>query len=183
MKECKFYFGRYYNKVWHFFLQSQAGKLFRPFVDLKGLMSAQQIGFTTDASVAKSLGFIEDCKPSIEFLELYALVVGVFLWSDKPANQRVVVLCDNISAVHMVNNSSSSCKYCMILIRMLVLRGLIHNTGVFARHIEGRKNILSDNLSRMRLDLFRKNAPVHNENTSRKIPDELWPIQKIWNAY
>ena len=108
-------------EVWRFFLESQAGKLFRPFVDLKGLISAQQIGFTTDASAAKTLGFgcvynrewcfgrwpegfINNCKPSIEFLELYALVVGVFLWSDKLANQRIVVLCDNISAVHMVNN-------------------------------------------------------------------------------
>ena len=186
--------------VWEMFLSQLPEALFRPFIDLNGLTSANDISFTSDASAAQDLSFgcifgkewsfgqwplhfIKDNDPSIEFLELYALVVGVFIWIWKLESQRVVVFCNNISVVYMVNNSTSSCSKCMILIRMLVMKSLIHNTRIFAKHILGQKNTLSDNLSHLRLDLFRKNAPISMKTRPEAIPDELWPVTKIWNMY
>ena len=73
--------------------------------------------------------YIERFKPSIEYLELFASVAGVLTWqsSAELVNTRVVVFCDNQATVVMINNLSSSCKNCMVLLRKLVLNGLKYN--------------------------------------------------------
>ena len=68
--------------------------------------------------------------PSIEYLELYALTVAVVLWLHRFKNRNIYLFCDNESIVNMVNSSSSSCKNCMLLIRLVVMEGLVHNTKV-----------------------------------------------------
>ena len=68
---------------------------------------------------------------------------------------RVVVFCDNFSVVHMINNSSSSCRNCMVLIRLIVLESLYQNVRVFAKHIRTKKNGAADALSRMQLKKFK----------------------------
>ena len=136
-----------------------------PFVDLTKQIWAREINFSSDAAAGEHLGyscicgkswsygrwengFIKKQNPSIEFLELYALCMGVFMWRHRLRNMRIAVECDNEAVVHMVNNSSSSCKYCMVLIRKLVLKCLLLNTRVFARHLKGIFNVLPDRLSR-----------------------------------
>ena len=39
--------------------------------------------------------FIENDQPSIAFLELYALCVGILMWNQELRNCRIVVFCDN----------------------------------------------------------------------------------------
>ena len=71
----------------------------------------------------------------------------------------------------------------MILIRILVLKGLIENVRIFARHVEGSKNVLADNLSRNRLDLFHENCQKIEkkmDNKPTEVPEAIWPVQKIW---
>ena len=82
--------------IWLEFLAgSMMGRVCRPMLDLDSRLHATEIGFATDASANCSLGFgcvfgnnwtfgmweqgfIKKHSPSIEYLELYALVVGVF---------------------------------------------------------------------------------------------------------
>ena len=92
--------------------------------------------------------FIKREDPSIEFLELYGLVVAVFVWSKELINRRIVVFCDNQAIVNMINNNSSSCQFCMKLIRMLVLLSLKRNMRIFAKWVRGSLNIQADLLSR-----------------------------------
>ena len=71
----------------------------QPMVDLAVTVPAKEIGFYSDASASKNLGFgatmqnswikalwnlsfIKSQEPSIEYLELYALVAGVITWKD-----------------------------------------------------------------------------------------------------
>ena len=99
----------------------------RPFLDFKSYISANEIRFFTDASGNFKLGmggvcerswftkmwdsdFMKTYNPSIEYLELYALVTGILLWIHRYRNKRVVIFCDNISVVYMVNKSTSICK-------------------------------------------------------------------------
>lgn len=70
---------------------------------------------------------LEEQVVRIDFKELYALAVAVKLFSPLLANKRVRILCDNQAVVAMVNNSCSSCRLCMILIRMITLTSLIFN--------------------------------------------------------
>ena len=92
-------------------------------------------------------GFIESVNPSIEFLELYALCIAVFTWAPRLRNRRFILYCDNQSSVDMIQGISSKCKYCMTLIRKVTLKGVEMNFRLFADHIEGKKNCLSDSLS------------------------------------
>ena len=75
---------------------------------LSPALTAQQIFFYSDASAAVHLGFgcifnthwfsqqwekgfIEHCRPSIEYLELLALCAGIFTWKKQLQNCRIIV--------------------------------------------------------------------------------------------
>ena len=78
-----------------------------------------------------NLDFMQQHDPSIEYLELYALVVAVVLWIDSYKNQRVVIHCDNMSVIQMINSTTSSCRNCMVLIRIFTLECLKKNVRVY----------------------------------------------------
>ena len=71
--------------------------------------------------------FLNEKDPSIEYLELYTLVGMVMNLIHRFCNRRIILFCDNQTVVHMVNNMSSSCKNCIVLIRKLVLNSLCDN--------------------------------------------------------
>ena len=134
-------------QVWRQFLQFPL-VFARPFVDHLPV-TATVIDMYSDASRNFKLGFGAYCgsewtfgqwnesfmkrnEPSIEYLELYTLLVGVMNWIKFFKNRRIILFCDNEAVVHMVNNNSSKCKNCMHLIRVLVLESLIQNVRIFA---------------------------------------------------
>ena len=170
----------------------------RDFIDIYKLQSATEISMFSDASKSKILGFgsicedswafapwpehfIEDFDPSISYLELYALVTGVKLWIHRFKNKRILLFCDNQAAVQMVNETTSSCKHCMKLVRILVLESLIHNVRVYAKYIKSKENTASDLLSRMRIREF-KQLKSSWEREPTALPEELWPINKLFEA-
>ena len=57
-----------------------------------------------------------DLDPSIQYLELFALVAAVLAWISRFQNRSVTIFCDNQSVVAMVNNTTSKCINCMTLI-------------------------------------------------------------------
>ena len=156
-------------QVWLDFLTGDTQSVInRLMVDLLSspILTADQIQFYSDASASKRLGFgcilndhwiqgfwVEEFitlyDPSIEFLELYALVAGIFTWQNENQlqNCRVRVFCDNQAVVQMINNLTSSCPKCMTLIRMFVLNGLKYNRRVTAVYIDTKSNFLADTLS------------------------------------
>ena len=125
-------------KVWKSFLQNS--QIFcRPFVEF-GMLQIEEIRMYSDASGNyRSGGFSAWCekswlqanwdasfvlktRSSIEYLELFAVTAVVLAWAGRYKDRRMVRLfCDNQSVCHMLNTSSSSCKYCMVLIRLIVL--------------------------------------------------------------
>ena len=121
----------------------------RPMIDLHIFSTSTEIEFFSDTSAAKHLGFgcilgskwlyemwepnfIEDFNPSIEFLELFALCTSIITWQWEPilCNTRIIIFCDNMSVVEMVNNNASKCKRCLYLLRILTLNCLIHNCRI-----------------------------------------------------
>ena len=121
--------------------------------------------------------------PSIEYLELYALTVGVLLWSYKFSNKRIAIFCDNMSVVHMVNSMSSSCKNYMVLIRMITLECMCRNVRISAMHVASGGNEIADSLSRLDFDRFHDLTDGMNfSDFPEGISDAVWPISKIWLA-
>ena len=119
-------------------------------------------------------------QPSIQYLELFAVTAAVLTWVHPFKNQKIRLFCDNKSVVGMINQSSSSCKNCMVLIRLITLKSLQHNVRVFAKHVKTSKNPVADALSRLRLHSFRRLAP-HMKKGPTKIPSEIWLVSKIWS--
>ena len=134
-------------EIWKRFL-SQPLIYCRPFLDCFE-QTAEDIDMYSDASGSSSKGFGAYCgnnwialawdyewfvaeQPSIGYLELYAVAVAVLTWIMKFKNSSILLHCDNDSVCKMINKSTSGCKNCMVLLRVIVLECLIHNVHVQA---------------------------------------------------
>ena len=187
--------------MWKKFL-SHPSSFSRPFMDFSKVLQANEVNFFTDSSGSAEHGcggiceeswftqkwereFILQQKPSIEFLELYAVTTGILLWIRRFTNQRIVIFCDNISVVHMINNSTSNCRQCLNLIHLITLECLIQNVRVYAKYIKSKENELADALSRGQETRFwsiieRKRLTVDNNPTP--LPENIWPMYKVWKT-
>ena len=134
--------------VWESFLLEGLKSVCRPFVDVDRFTHADELFFYTDSSTNPDLGmggifgrqwFFAQwdptlmCQktPSITYLELFALCMGVHIWSECLKNLRCIIFCDNQATVEMINQTTSKCKNCMFLIRKLTLKSLSWNVRVF----------------------------------------------------
>ena len=177
-------------------------KICRPFIDFSVSEMEQNrvtLLFFTDASKNPEYGigaifkdrwfagkwtkyFITKEDPSIEFLELKALVAGLFAWRDQPElhNGRVNIYCDNQAVQGMINTLASTCNQCRKLIRLVALLQ-IENIQIFIKFVKSRENGLADNLSRQDFSRFWKLAA--NE-CIRSLPDDIpeivWPAERVW---
>ena len=172
----------------------------RPFLDFSTTLVADEIDMFSDASGKIGMGaicgehwmsqdwpkeFLEKCKPSIEYLELYAVTAAVLTWIHSFKNRRIILFCDNRSVVDMINLTTTSCKNCMVLIRILVLKGLTDNIRIFARHVPGVLNGLADSLSRNKFAEFGRLAKQQGrvfKVDPTPISEVIWPIERIWKV-
>ena len=161
---------------------------------------AWEIGFYSDASASKTKGgfgavlgshwlkgewgfeFMSSKQPSIEYLELFALYAGILTWQhNEMLNDKIVrIHCDNQAVVQMVNNLTSGCRNCMVLIRLLVLNNMIHNRKVVAQYIDTKSNCLADVLSCNQMRRFWQLSAGRMDDNPATIPVEIWPVDKIW---
>ena len=156
--------------------------------------TAEDIAVYSDASGAVGKGFGAYCgswwtyevwnrkwmaqeEPSIEDLELYAVTVGVLLWINKFKNARLLLHCDNESVCKMINKSSSGCKNCMVLLRILVLECLRQNVHITAEWVSTGDNGKADALSRLEFSIFWDLASDNMDSEPTPLPKEIWP----WN--
>ena len=178
-------------KMWQIFLTQQETYC-RPFI-LPGILSAEELDMYSDTSRNFKLGFGAYCgsewsfgqwdkafcernEPSIEYLELFAVTVAVLNWLKLFRN----MFCDNQAVVNMINNSSSSCRNCMVLIRIIVLEGLLQNTRIFAKFVRSKENGKADALSRLQFDRFRALGGNMMNEVPTNVPEQIWPMEKIW---
>ena len=183
-------------EMWHTFLTNQAA-FKRPFLDLCNKVTSVELDMYSDASGSKTKGgfgaycgkkwvagswdatFILNENPSIEYLELFALTAGVLLWIKDFKNTAVCIFTDNESVKYMINDTSASCKNCMVLLHLIVLECMVQNVKLTAEHVRTDENGKADALSRGQMKRFRELGPDMNEKPKR-IPELIWPITKIW---
>ena len=185
-------------KMWLQFLKADSNVYCRPFLDF-GKLTAEDIELFSDSSRNKDLGmgaycqnswmqqqwdpmWFEKVNLSIAFLELYAVTAAVITWIHQFKNKRVDLFCDNEGVVQMINSSTSRCKNCMTLQRLIMLQGMKNNVRIYAKHIKSENNMLSDALSRLQFDRFWNHVPATMEKLQTPVPEEIWPIDKIWIA-
>ena len=174
------------ERIWHFgnhFIQSHNGKSL--FLE-DAWYSSSHLKFYTDTS--QSLGFgigfgrkwaygkwpTDWTHKSIALLKLFPTVLGVQMWVDSLANKRVLFFTDNDGTVHVINLRTSKNRELLYLRRQLVLACLRHNVLFTARHIQGKKNILADSLSRLQMERFKTLTP-DDEESPTVVPSTLLP--------
>ena len=183
--------------MWLKFLQ-QPAVFCRPFMDFSKFIIADEVDMYSNASGKLGMGalcgeewmykmwpahFLQKYKPSIEYLELFAVTAGVLAWIHKFKNRRIILFCDNKSVVDMINITSTSCRNCMVLIRLIVLKGLNENVRIFAKHVSGVSNGLADSLCRNRIEYFHQLCEVKGRKMKSEpveVPQEIWPVETIW---
>ena len=173
-------------RTWKTFL-SHPSAFCRPFLDFETTWKASEINFYTDASGKTGYGGVcqnsymignwesklLNANPSIAYKELYAVTAGILAWIPRYCNQRVILFVNNKSVRDMINANSSSCRHCMVLIRMIVLKCLVEN--VFAKYVKSSENVLADLLSRGNLRKFRLITKRKYETEPTPTPQELIP--------
>ena len=112
---------------------------------------------------------------SIEWQELFPIVVACALWYPHFSGKRLQFWCDNISVVAIINSGHSKAPRVMDLVRFLVLISMKHNFLVRARHVPGAKNAIADALSRFQVQRFRELAP-HADRNPCTIPPSLMTL-------
>ena len=67
----------------------------------------------------------------------------------------------------------------MVLIRIIVLECLKYNVQISVEWVATGDNGKADALSRMEFDRFRRLGP-NMDLWPTRIPEDIWPITKIW---
>ena len=175
-------------------------RICHPFVDFYPTDNKSVIlNFYSDASKNPDLGmgaifenrwiagqwtksFMVQEDPSIEFLELFALVSALLVWKSSPllTNGRVSIFCDNQAVQWMVNMLASSCPQCRKLIRVLALFQITNNVRVFVKYVRSKDNGLADSLSRLDFKRFWSLAPRTMSAVPDELPNTIWPAEKVW---
>ena len=112
---------------------------------------------------------------SIEWQELFPIVVACTIWHPHFAGKRLQLWCDNESVVAIINSGHSKVPRIMDLLRALTLISMKHNFFVRARHVPGVYNVIADALSRFQEARFREAAPKANRDPCT-IPPSLMTL-------
>lgn len=110
----------------------------------------------------------------ITILELFPILVSLYLWGNEMRNKKIIFNCDNAAVVYAINTMTSKSDNVMTLLRPLTLKCLRLNVIAKAKHISGKTNI-TDRLSRLQLDTFRKLAPLAQKDPD-VMPSHLWKV-------
>lgn len=109
---------------------------------------------------------------SIDWQELYAIVVASYIWASIWAQKRIMFYCDNQAVVYIINSKRSKSPRIMDLVRALTLQTMKYNFYFKAVHVPGHSNDIADSISRFQQTRFRRLAP-HADQQPQPLPEEL----------
>ena len=97
--------------------------------------------------------FIQLQNLHINCLELLTICVCAKLWGKGWKGQRIVVLCDNMVSVEVLNSGRCRDKFMLQCLRELLYWASLYEFEIRAKHIQGVNNRIPDLLSRWNLDI------------------------------
>ena len=164
---------RKHLRMWKMFLENWNGKSF--FHDLEYTNNADMELFTDASGSIGYGGFfggkwfacrwppeinLDQEDMSIAFMELVPIVTCAVTWGPNWSRKRILFHCDNLATVNIINKGRSQSPNIMKLMRKLTLCAAKNNFIIHARHIEGKKNVNSDLLSRFQIQKFKQLNPM-----------------------
>ena len=105
--------------------------------------------------------FFHQFKPSIDFLELYALLAVVVTWAPYLVDRAILFWSDNTPTIFTLKNKSSDSEQMLFLLHFLTLFCMMHNITILAKHVPGSCNVFCDKLSCFQFQAFHASKPDH----------------------
>ena len=96
---------------------------------------------------------------SIQWQELFAIVVASLTWGHAWRQKRIRFYCDNLTIVNTWEGKSSKHPHIMSLLCTLFLTAAKNNFTVSLKHLPGKSNEIADALSRKQFTRFFHLAP------------------------
>ena len=106
---------------------------------------------------------------SIQWKELFPIIMAAATWGHLWAGKRITFLCDNEAVTSAIATGTSTCPHIMELLRQLFLCAAKHDFSATAKHIPGNRNVIADALSRFNMQVFRHAAPEAEQQPSHQI--------------
>ena len=153
---------------WHTFLESWNGRSF--LMSPKWLPSSALRLFTDSSGTIGYGAYFQghwfngkwpshDLQRSIQWKELFPIVLAAATWGPQWSTKRILFLCDNEAVVAALRSGTSLSPEIMVLIRTLHFCAAKHNFTASAKHVPGAHNSIADALSRFHMQVFRLLAP------------------------
>ena len=96
---------------------------------------------------------------TIEWKEMFAVVVVALGWGHMWVGKKLLVHCDNHAVVDIWQSGKSRNPQLMALVRRLFFIAAVNNFHIVIQHISGIDNSIADSLSRLHMDRFWRLAP------------------------
>ena len=103
------------------------------------------------------------CRNTIQWKELFAVLVAAATWGAQWSRKRLLVHCDNHAVVQIWRTGTSNNTALMQLVRTLFLIAATRNFNIMLQHLPGVDNGIADALSRSQFHRFRSLAPDADE--------------------
>ena len=117
-------------------------------------------------------GWLKLKEESITLKELLPIVLASAVWGRRWRRRTVLVHCDNLGTVALVNSGYSRIPQIMHLTRCLFFIRAHFEMDVVAQHIPGAENTLADTISRNNLSLLFSQVP-DSTTSQTQIPPNL----------
>ncbi len=126
--------------------------------------------------------FTSENKPSITFLELFAVVLAVDSWGEQLKGERVHIKTDNEAVAHLLQTKSTPNEPIMRLLRHVTLKCLNFQMLLTAEHLPGVKNRGPDLLSRLKISQFKREFRFADQKPD-PVRSPLWPpYSTLWDG-
>ena len=115
---------------------------------------------------------------------MLTIVVALKLWGHMLVNKKVVINCDNMVSVRMLNTGASRNSFLQSCLREICYIAALNNFDIKSQHISGCDNRITDTLSRWDLhDKFRrdfKQLTSDLEVIEDFVSDEFFLFSHVW---
>jgi hypothetical protein len=128
--------------------------------------------------------FLLDQNLNINLCEMLTIVVALKLWGLMLVNKKVVINCDNMVSVRVLNTGASRNSFLQSCLREICYIAALNNFDIKSQHISGCDNRIADTLSRWDLhDKFRrdfKQLTSDLEVIEDFVSDEFFLFSHVW---
>ena len=138
--------------------------------------NASDLGYGAywDGALFNSTWSPQQATSSINWRELFAIVVTCATWGSHWARKRILFHCDNATVVDTWQKRSCRSPTLMVLVRTLYYLAATGNYHVGIAHIPGSSNLTADCLSRFSMQVFRRLRPhADPQPTTPRLPPDL----------